>query len=139
MTWFYNDRPVTNEDLEGQYGFVYLIENLLSGKRYIGKKVLFFKKFRTVKGKKKRYLADSDWLTYYGSNRLLLEDIEANGVENFKRTVLRWCKTKGEANYYEAKMQFEKNVLLDSNYYNDQIRVRIHSSHIKNEKEDQAK
>jgi hypothetical protein len=139
MTWFYNDRPVTNEDLEGQYGFVYLIENLLSGKRYIGKKVLFFKKFRTVKGKKKRYLADSDWLTYYGSNRILLEDIEANGVENFKRTVLRWCKTKGEANYYEAKMQFEKNVLLDSNYYNDQIRVRIHSSHIKNEKEDQAK
>lgn len=139
MTWFYNDRPVTNEDLEGQYGFVYLIENLLSGKRYIGKKVLFFKKFRTVKGKKKRYLADSDWLTYYGSNRLLLEDIEANGVENFKRTILRWCKTKGEANYYEAKMQFEKNVLLDSNYYNDQIRVRIHSSHIKNEKEDQAK
>ena len=132
--WLYDGKAVTEKDLEGQYAYVYEIENLLSGRRYIGKKVLFFKKFKMVKGKKKRHLVESDWRSYWGSNQNLLEDIKAHGSENFKRTILQWCSSKGEANYEEARLQFELGVLLNENFYNDQIRVRIHSSHIRNEK-----
>lgn len=134
MSWIYNDRPVTENDIEDQYGFVYEITNLLNGKRYIGKKLLWFSKTKTVKGKKKRYKVESDWKTYWGSNKQLLLDIAQYGEENFIRTVLYWCKNKGEANYMEAKIQFEKGVLLDENFYNDLIRVRVSGSHVRNVK-----
>jgi RNA:NAD 2'-phosphotransferase (TPT1/KptA family) len=129
--WTYNNEPITEEMLKDSYGFVYIIENLETNRKYIGKKLLWFKKTRMVKGKKKRYLAPSDWVVYWGSNQELLEDIKKIGFEKFKRTILHWCTTKGECNYVEAKEQFERNVLLDENYYNDLIRCRIHSSHIK--------
>ena len=129
--WTYNNETITEEMLKDSYGFVYIIENLETNRKYIGKKLLWFKKTRMVKGKKKRYLAPSDWVVYWGSNQELLEDIKKIGFEKFKRTILHWCKTKGECNYIEAKEQFERNVLLDENYYNDLIRCRVHSSHIK--------
>lgn len=133
--WRYNGGLVKDEDLKENYGFVYLIENLVSGRKYIGKKLLWFKKTRIYKGRKKRYLAPSDWRIYWGSNQQLNEDIQKLGHDNFRRTVLKWCKTKGECNYWEAKYQFDRNVLLDESYYNDLIRCRIHSGHVKNEKQ----
>lgn len=136
--WTYDGGQIKEEDLTNNYGFVYEIENLLTGKKYIGKKLLWFKKIRTKKGKKQRYLAPSDWRLYWGSNKVLLEEIKVLGEDNFKRTILKWCKSKGECNYWEAKLQFEKDVLMDENYYNDLIRVRIHSSHMKNDKETTA-
>jgi len=133
--WLYDGAPIKEEDLANTAGFVYEVTNLKSGKRYIGKKTLWFKKTKMVKGKKKRFLVESDWREYWGSSKKLLEDIEESGVENFKRTILRWCSSKGESSYWEAKLQFENNVLIDENYYNDLIRCRIHSSHIKDAKE----
>jgi hypothetical protein len=132
--WIYDGKPISPEFLFGYYGFVYEIENVLTGRKYIGKKLLWFKKTKMVKGKKKRYLKESDWRTYWGSNNALLEDIEKHGEQNFKRTILCWCKSKGECSYMEAKYQFERSVLIDSAYYNDLIRCRIHSKHIKDEK-----
>ena len=128
--WLYEGREL-EEVPGGVVGFVYKITNTIDKREYIGKKLLWFKKTRMVKGKKKRYLAPSDWVVYWGSNQELLEDIKKIGFEKFKRTILHWCTTKGECNYVEAKEQFERNVLLDENYYNDLIRCRIHSSHIK--------
>jgi hypothetical protein len=133
--WIYNGKPVTEKDIEGFYGYVYEIESLVTGKKYIGKKLLWHKKIKIKNGKKKRYLAESDWKTYWGSNKLLLEDIKTQGEEKFKRTILQLCKSKGETSYIEAKYQFDKNVLKDKNFYNDLIRVRIHSSHVRDEKE----
>lgn len=131
MTWFYKDRPVTEEDLEDQVAFVYLIENLQSGKKYIGKKLLKFTRTKKVKGKRKKVKVDSDWQTYYGSNNELNADVEKNGKENFRRVILHVCRSKGTANYLEMKEQILHNVLESDNWYNDQIRVRVHRSHIK--------
>jgi len=132
--WLYNDVLVEDADLDNHLGFVYEIENLVTGKRYIGKKLLLHRKTRQVKGKKKKYLAESDWKTYWGSSKKLLEDIDIHGEENFKRTILVWCKSKGEANYLELYFQMKNNVLLDENYYNDFVGVKIHSRHVKNVK-----
>jgi len=45
------------------------------------------------------------------------------------------CKTKGECSYYEAKKQFEYDVLLNDEFYNEFIGCKIHSKHlgVKNE------
>jgi hypothetical protein len=128
MTWLYNDVPF--EDIADYVGFVYLITNLQNGRKYIGKKNFYFSKTRTIKGKKKRSKVESDWKSYFGSNKELLEDVEKLGQENFKREIIKLCKSKGEFGYYEAKYQFENNVLESNEYYNTWIMVRVHKKHL---------
>ena len=59
------------------------------------------------------------------------ELVESKGQDNYKREILRLCKTKGEMSFYEAKLQFELDVLLREDYYNEFIGCKIHSRHIK--------
>lgn len=128
--WMLNSLPFEKPD-EQYYGFVYLISNLKSGKMYIGKKLFWHKKTRTYKGKKKRYLAESDWKSYYGSSKELLADVESLGEESFKREIIHLCRSKGECSYFEAKEQFQRGVLLNpSLFYNDWIICRVHRKHI---------
>ena len=128
--WLYGGVPY-EEPFSDHYGFVYLITNLTNGKKYIGKKLFWFKKTKTLKGKKKKYLAPSDWKTYFGSSKALLQDVELLGQSQFKREILHLCKTKGECSYLEAKEQFDHSVLHNPElYYNDWIIVRVHRKHI---------
>jgi hypothetical protein len=131
MTWLYESKPIDENILESYVGFVYCISNLEDNKKYIGKKLLKFRKSKQVKGKKKRYLVDSDWRTYWGSNKNLIADVDEIGEGKFIREILRLCKTKGECNYFEARYQFEYSVLEIDSYYNDWIMVKVHRSHIK--------
>jgi hypothetical protein len=101
-----------------------------NGKKYIGKKLLKFRRTKQIKGKKKKTTIESDWKNYYGSNKELKADVEALGAHNFRREILRLCKTKGECNYFEAKTQFSLDVLEDKGYYNEWISVKVSRSHI---------
>jgi Putative endonuclease segE, GIY-YIG domain len=140
MSWLYQNLPV--EALpEDCVGFVYLITNNLSGKKYIGKKLAKFARttYKTVKlkngtkkKKKIRNKIDSDWREYYGSNDALNQDVETHGTENFTREILYYCKSKAECSYIEAREQFTHRVLESADYYNGQISVRVHGSHILN-------
>ena len=140
MTWLYESQEIT-EIPEEYAGFVYVITNKQTGRKYIGKKLSKFKKttYKTIKlknGKKKRKKIrgkiDSDWQTYYGSSPELTRDIEALGTENFTREILHWCKTKGTANYLELKEQILYGVLEHPDlYYNNFIGARIHRKHLK--------
>lgn len=130
MTWFYKG-AVYEEPSEEYYGFVYKITNTTTEKTYIGKKLFWFKKTKTVKGKKKRYLAPSDWKTYFGSSKAVQQDVEQLGEQMFRREILKLCKNKGECSYYEAKAQFDNDVLLQpERYYNDWIICRVHRKHV---------
>ena len=122
-------------------GFVYIIVNVLTGKKYIGKKLAKFSKttYRVVKlknGNKKRKKIrskiDSDWQTYFGSNDQLNKDIAELGSDNFTREILFYCTSKASCSYIEAREQFNHRVLESDDYYNGQIVCRIHGSHIKN-------
>ncbi len=128
--WIYNNE-IIEIPKENFIGFVYEITNLINDKKYIGKKLFFFKKTKIIKKKKKRFLVESDWKDYYGSNDILLKDVEILGKENFKREILVFCRTSGEMTYWENKFQFEKDVLLDDKYYNNWIMCKIRRSHIK--------
>ena len=140
MTWLFENTQV--EILpEDCVGFVYLITNTVSGRKYIGKKLAKFSKttVRTVKlkngtkkKKKIRSKIDSDWQLYYGSNDELKKDIETLGSDKFTREILYYCKSKAECSYIEAREQFRHKVLESDAYYNGQISVRVHGSHIKN-------
>jgi hypothetical protein len=120
-------------------GFVYLITNNLSGRKYIGKKLAKFSKttYKTVKQKngikkrkKIRTKVDSDWREYYGSSPELTADVITLGTENFSREILYYCKSKSECSYIEAREQFARQVLESTDYYNGHIQVRVHGSHI---------
>jgi Putative endonuclease segE, GIY-YIG domain len=130
MTWFYNGLPVT-EVIDDYVGFVYIIENLTNHKKYIGKKLFWFKKTKIVKKKKKRLKEESDWRSYFGSNEKLKQDVELLGQLQFRRTIIRLCKTKGEMSYYEAKEQFLVDALLNEQYYNEWLSLRVRKSHMK--------
>jgi hypothetical protein len=128
--WTYNGTHVTDADSIGLVGFVYLIENLETGRKYIGKKRFFFTKTRTVKKKKKREKVPSDWKEYYGSSKELQADIDVLGPAKFSRTILYMCTTLGECSYYEAYEQFVRGVLLTDDYYNGWISAKVSTSHL---------
>ena len=99
MTWYYNDVPLLEEMIEADWiGFVYLIENLLTGRKYLGKKGFYRSKTYQKNNRKRRKSVQSDWQKYYGSSEELKEEIRNNGRENFKRTILHICKSKSEMN-----------------------------------------
>jgi hypothetical protein len=134
--WILNGMDVTDEMVEGYVAFVYLITNLETKRKYIGKKRLQFMKTRSVKKKKKRFKVPSDWKDYYGSNKQLLEDVETLGTHKFKREILRLCKTLGESTYYEAYEQFSRKVLLrPDKYYNEWIMCKIRRTHLPKDEE----
>jgi hypothetical protein len=132
--WVYQGEVFTSEQIEDYYGFVYEILDRSNGKRYIGKK--WFWSIRTLpplKGKtrKRKKKTESDWQNYYGSSDEIKELVESVGPDRFEREILKLCKTKGECSYYEAKYQFERNVLLRDDYYNSFIGCKIHAKHLK--------
>jgi len=128
MSWIYDGEIV--EDIGNYIGFVYIITNLSNQKKYIGKKNFYFSKTKQVKGKKKRYKVESDWKKYYGSSDQLNEDVQLFGEENFKREIIRFCSSKGELTYFEAKYQFEYGVLENDKWYNTWIMCKIRKNHL---------
>ena len=133
MAWFYDDK-LFEETPEDYQGFVYEIVDLYNNKRYIGKKNFWKPKILPKNSKRSRRVrtrVESDWKTYYSSNKELQLLAEKNDEVLFERIILRLCKTKGEMSYYEAKLQFENDVLLRDDYYNEFIGCKIHAKHIK--------
>lgn len=129
--WTYQGKEIDESIITDHVGFVYLITNLTNHKMYIGKKLFRFKRTKKIKGKKKKVTIASDWITYYGSNFELIEDVKLFGEDSFKREILHLCKSKGVCNYLEMKEQILRGVLESDNYYNEQIRARVHKSHLR--------
>lgn len=120
---------------EDNFGFVYKITNLTDGRFYIGKKVFWNnKKHKLTKkqlaeqtgpGRKPTFeviRTESDWKTYWGSNKQLLADIKALGEDHFECLILHVCKTKKQLTYYEMHHQCKFECLVSPSLsYNDNI------------------
>jgi hypothetical protein len=131
--WVYNDKEF-NETPDEFQGFVYMVTEKDTGKKYIGKKFFWKPKILPVTKSRKRRVrtrVESDWRTYYGSSKEVQSLVESKGKDNYQREILRLCKTKGECSYYEAKLQFQYDVLLSDEYYNEFIGCKIHAKHIR--------
>ena len=126
--WLYQGKVFDTEDIQENFGFVYLINCEETQRKYLGRK--YFWSFRTPKGKKRKVKQESDWKNYYGSCPELKEDIKKYGKDKFQRTIVSLHKTLGKTNYEETRQLFLNNVLteaLDSGvptYYNSNILSR---------------
>lgn len=130
MTWYYKDEPYVYDEVS--YGFVYLIENLSTGRKYIGRKYFTAAGTKQVKGKRKKIRKESDWQTYYGSNETLKREVAELGSDNFRRTILHLCKSKSECSYMETFEIFSRHALLNEIYYNDWCSCKVRRAHLKN-------
>jgi hypothetical protein len=135
--WLYQNKEVLSlEDLpQDTYGFIYIVTHLPSGKSYIGKKSLFHnvkKKLtkkqlaeQTGRGRKSTtevIQKESDWKTYYGSAKPILDLIKEGKQEEFTREILQLVPNKKLLTYYECKFLFMLGVIEQQDeYFNDNI------------------
>ena len=126
--WRYLGETFDSDDIQDNFGFVYLIYCTINDRRYVGRK--YFWSYRTPKGKKRKVKQESDWKKYYGSCPELKEDVKKYGKDKFERTILSLHKTVGKTNYEETRQLFLNNVLTESldngipMYYNSNILSR---------------
>lgn len=136
--WHYNGKEFTSDDIGDYIGFVYVITDKSNDKKYVGKKIFQSKRrLKPLKGMKRRRtkIVESDWQTYYGSSDEVKSLVEELGGDNFHREILHLCKSKGEMSYLELREQMDREVLLNDDYYNGIIQVKIHRSHVQSLKE----
>tara|TARA_Y100000361_G_scaffold76829_1_gene67988 strand:+ start:491 stop:940 length:450 start_codon:yes stop_codon:yes gene_type:complete len=136
--WIYQNQEVdTVSDFpDHTYGFVYKITHLPTGKKYIGKKILFFTRkvkltkkdlleFEGVVGRRPAYklaVKESDWKTYWGSNKEILELVKTEPADNWEREILAAADSKKLLTYYETKFQMIYQVLeKPDEFWNDNI------------------
>ena len=135
--WLYQNKEILSlEDLpQDTYGFIYIVTHLPSGKSYIGKKSLFHnvkKKLtkkqlveQTGRGRKPTteiVQKESDWKTYYGSAKPILDLLKEGKQEEFTREILHLVPNKKLLTYYECKYLFMLGVIeKQDGYFNDNI------------------
>ena len=123
--WLYEGKPFTSDDIGDFFGYVYCITNIITGRKYIGRK--YFVQKRKPKGGKRRVTSESDWKRYYGSSAELKQDIKEFGKQIFRREIISLHKTQGRVNYEETRQLFLNDVLTESlddgtpKYYNNNI------------------
>lgn len=155
-TWTYNGKPINSmeEMPENTYGFIYEVVHNPTNKRYIGKKVLYFernkklgkraleavKEERRAKGLKGRapikekVVSESDWKTYYGSQKEILELVKESKEGEFNREILQFVYSKKQLTYYECKYLFIKEVLeSQEKYINNNILGKFYSKDFVND------
>ena len=141
--WLYKDKRMEClEDFPKEtYGFIYITTHDPSGKSYLGKKVLYHnvkKKLtkkelaeQTGRGRKSTTVTtqkESDWKTYYGSAKPILELIKQGKQKDFSRKILCMVNNKKLLTYYECKYLFQLGVLENSDeWINDNIQGRFFS------------
>ena len=110
MTWHYKGEvydPSYEDEPKEYQGFVYVITEIDTGMKYVGKK--FFHKPKTLpitlkRKRRVRSIVESDWRDYYGSNAIIQQRINE---------------------------QMDRDVLIRDDYYNGIINCKIHRKHLK--------
>jgi hypothetical protein len=138
MNWTYikKEMETISDFPDNTHGFVYRIVHKPTGKVYIGRKILQnttkvklgkkeLKELAGVVGRKPAYklaVKESNWKTYWGSNKFLKELYETEPKENFEREILICAPTKKLLTYYELKYQILYEVLeKPEEFFNDNI------------------
>lgn len=123
--WFYNGLPLLDSDIpEKAIGFIYLILNHKTSRKYVGRKLLTKTAYRSKNKVRKKVRVSSDWKQYWGSNAELISDYEKD-PSTFSKHILCFTFSKGETLYLEEKIQYLFGVLESDKWYNSNIRTKI--------------
>ena len=121
---------------DNTYGFVYRITHKPTNKTYIGRKILQnttkvklgkkeLKELEGIVGRRPVYkmaVKESNWKTYWGSNKYMKELYKTEPKENFDRQIIICAPTKKLLTYYELKYQILYEVLeKPDEFFNDNI------------------
>jgi hypothetical protein len=136
--WLYENREIQEitDFPENTFGFIYITTHIPTGNSYLGKKSLYHNVKKKL-GKKelaeqpitrgrtattKQVIKESDWKTYFGSAKPILELIKQGKQDEFERKILHFVTNKKLLTYYECKYQFQLGVLEKPNeWINDNI------------------
>ena len=138
MNWIYKqkDMETISDFPDNTHGFVYRIVHKPTGKIYIGRKILQnttkvklgkkeLKELAGVIGRRPTYkmaVKESNWKTYWGSNKYMKELYKTEPKENFDRQIIICAPTKKLLTYYELKYQILYEVLeKPDEFFNDNI------------------
>ena len=123
-------------DPDKYFGFIYFIKNLVTDKKYIGKKQYWLKRSDRARKStcteptsdrwRRDHWRESDWKSYISSSASLKKDIKKYGKENFFFLMLHQWENKSRLHYAEIKEQVKRDVLMAQEYgeyvyYNRQI------------------
>jgi len=98
------------------FGFIYLITDMTSGKKYIGKRQYWASRPR-VKGCKSKVTdkqsdkwksccwKEADWRLYSGSSKSLTKWMEEHPTHEYEFRILRQCRSRGSLHYAEIEAQ----------------------------------
>lgn len=117
LPWIYNGQSFT-ESPDDFFGFVYVISNLITGEKYIGKRLFSKAGYKQIKGKRKKIRKENQWQDYFGSGPQIIENVKKYGKENFSREILRLCQSRGECNYWELSEIMSRHALRNPIYLN---------------------
>lgn len=144
MSWYYKGKVLKPEDIpEWACGFCYLITHKPTSRIYIGKKLLQAKR-RTKISKREKVatktrktfkttVKQSNWETYFGSNKEISAMIAEGKEKEFKREILEFCHSKQHLSYREMVIQVQYDV-LSTDAFNGNIMARFFKG-INNRKE----
>ena len=109
--WIFKGSPFLSKDIDDMYGFVYCITNVVTGRKYIGRKYFWsFRKLEVSLGELR--------VRAIGKNTTEADELnqerKALGNLSFRRTILSVWNTKGLVNYEETRQLFINNVLCES-------------------------
>ncbi len=135
--WMYQSKVLNENEIPSDaMGFIYMITQISTGKKYIGKKLLTSAATKTVKGVKKKIRKPSDWKEYWSSSPDLKKLIEQVGQQDFTREILVFCMSKSEIMYAEEMALYHTNALLSDMWFNKNIRSKIMDSWFTKTKKD---
>ncbi len=151
--WTYKGKEVSSlKDMpSGSFGFIYEVTHKPSGKKYLGKKQLIYRRKKKIGKreteilkeekkeagetnwwivpKKKVVEKESDWKTYCGSQSEVKALVKEDGLDSFDREILDYAFHKKDLTYKETKLLFQQEVLESGSvYFNSNILSKFFSS-----------
>jgi hypothetical protein len=102
--WLFEEKVVESiEDMpENTFGFIYEVEHIPTGRKYLGKKVLqFTRKLPPLKGYKRKRtgVKESDWKDYYGSQAEIKKLVKEGKESDFKIPIYKRSLRKRQRIY----------------------------------------
>jgi len=113
---------------EGSIGFIYIIKQKSTNKKYIGRKMLWKNSYKTINKKKKKIIVESDWKSYWSSSPTLTELISDIGTDDFTKEIIQFVKSKGMMTYAEEFCLYYFGALETNDWFNNNIRSKIYRS-----------
>jgi hypothetical protein len=113
INWTYQNQEVTSisDFPDDTYGFVYSKKDLLQYEGVVGRRPSY-----------KLAIKESDWKTYWGSNKELQELVKSEPKNNWERNIIIACPSKKLLTYYETKYLFVYQALENPDeFWNDNI------------------